>query len=113
MKERGIEAQRVDFTKFRAGPPFDVISLADVLEHMPFPKAALAHAHNLLADDGVVFLSMPNLDSFVWKTLDEQHRNPYWGELEHLHNFGRDRLYALLRECGFEPCHYGISERYL
>jgi hypothetical protein len=38
--------------------------------------------------------------------------NPYWGEIEHYHNFGRRRLYALLEEHGFEPARYGVSFRY-
>lgn len=32
--------------------------------------------------------------------------------LEHCHNFGRSRLWALLEECGFKPAEYGVSERY-
>ena len=44
--------------------------------------------------------------------LDRQKANPYWAEIEHCHNFSRSRLYALLREMGFEPVRYGISERY-
>ena len=32
--------------------------------------------------------------------------------MEHYHNFDRAGLYALLRECGFSPVYYGVSERY-
>jgi protein O-GlcNAc transferase len=38
--------------------------------------------------------------------------NPYWGEIEHYHNFSRARLYTLLEEFAFKPQSYGISERY-
>jgi hypothetical protein len=38
--------------------------------------------------------------------------NPYWGEIEHYHNFSRKRLYALLQNHGFKPADYHISERY-
>lgn len=113
MKKNGIEAHAMELTDFEAAKPFDVISMADVLEHMPFPRAALKHAHKLVSPGGMLFVSMPNIDAPVWKTLDDDRRNPYWGEIEHLHNFGRRRLYALLRESGFEPCHYGISQRYV
>jgi protein O-GlcNAc transferase len=92
---------------------FDVVSLADVLEHMPFPRRALLHVRELLRPGGALFVSMPNMDSFAWQELERQKKNPYWGELEHFHNFGRARLHALLRETGFEPCRYGISQRYL
>jgi hypothetical protein len=52
------------------------------------------------------------MESMLWKAMDRQRANPYWAEIEHYHNFGRSRLYALLREMGFEPLRYGISERY-
>jgi hypothetical protein len=45
--------------------------------------------------------------------MDRAGKNPYWSELEHLHNFGRARLEALLREVGFTPTAYAVSERYL
>jgi SAM-dependent methyltransferase len=108
----GFEAHAVEVTSYEPDAPLAAISLADVLEHVPFPKFVLAHAHRILSDDGVLFLSMPNSDCFVWKRLDDLGENPYWGELEHYHNFGRRRLYALLEEHGFSPVSYGISERY-
>ena len=111
MREMGFEATCCDVESFDAAP-FDVVSMADALEHMPFPKRALQAAHRLLAEGGHLFLSMPNLDCFGWKARDHLNANPYWSELEHLHNFGRRRLYALLDECGFEPRSYAVNERY-
>ncbi len=108
----GIEAHTTDFEDYRPPDALDVISMADVLEHMPFPRVALYHAHDLLASDGLLFLSMPNADAFVWKVMTDNGINPYWGEIEHYHNFGRTRLYALLAECGFLPLHYCVSSRY-
>jgi SAM-dependent methyltransferase len=115
LRAMGFPAHVAEITSFEpeSREKFDVISMADVLEHMPFPKPALARAHALLADDGLLFVSMPNRDSFAWKDLDARDANPYWAELEHLHNFGRRRLYALLEEMGFHPLRYGISQRYV
>jgi protein O-GlcNAc transferase len=99
-----VEAHRLDFQAFTAPPgSIAVISMADVLEHMPFPKPALRHAAALLKPDGLIFLSMPNGDTIVWKYLDSYKINPYWFEIEHYHNFTKDRLFALLAETGFEP----------
>jgi protein O-GlcNAc transferase len=112
MRRFGYEAHVVEFEDYRPSAPLDVISMADVLEHMPFPKRALEHARLLLRAGGLLFLSMPNADSFLWQFLTANGVNPYWGEIEHYHNFGRRRLYALLTECGFEPLRYGISQRY-
>jgi SAM-dependent methyltransferase len=112
MRHLGIEARCVDLTALEEPQRFSVISLADVLEHMPFPREGLAAAKRLLRPDGVLFVSMPNYNCAAWRLLDRANSNPYWGELEHFHNFSRMRLHALLREMGFEPMHYAISERY-
>lgn len=112
MRALGFEAHAVDFTAYRPAEPLDVISMADVLEHIPYPKLALQHASRLLRDGGLLFLSMPNSDSFLWETLTRNEANPYWAELEHYHNFGRRRLYRLLAEHGFAPRRYGVSVRY-
>jgi len=108
----GIEAHRADLAALDFAERFAVISMADVLEHVPFPRPMLRAAHRALAAEGVLFVSMPNMESMVWRALDLQQANPYWGELEHCHNFSRTRLHALLRAEGFEPLRYGISERY-
>ena len=56
---------------------------------------------------------MPNMDAAAWRALDVARQNPYWAEIEHLHNFGRRRLHALLRAHGFEPVRYDVSQRYV
>ena len=112
LQASGIEAHATDLADLKQPARFDVISMCDVLEHMPYPAAGLQHVHALLKDDGVLFLSIPNSDSALWKSLNAQNANPYWAELEHYHNFSRQRLYRLLAESGFEAVRYGVSERY-
>ncbi len=112
LQRLGIEARCADLTTLDEPGRFSVISLADVLEHMAFPREGLAAAHRLLRPDGVLFASMPNYDCAAWRLLDAANANPYWGELEHFHNFSRQRLHALLAESGFEVVHYSVSERY-
>lgn len=112
MSALGIEAHCKPLSEVALPETCAVVSMADVLEHMPFPADGLRAAHCLLVDDGVLLVSMPNTESIVWRVLDKNGVNPYWGEIEHCHNFSRTRLYALLRETGFEPVRYGVSERY-
>lgn len=112
LKAFGVESHCTDIKDFNPGYECRVISMADVLEHMPRPIEALVAARELLCDEGVLFLSMPNIESPVWKAMDDTQTNPYWGEIEHYHNFSRTRLYALLEETGFTPVRYGVSERY-
>jgi Tfp pilus assembly protein PilF/SAM-dependent methyltransferase len=108
----GAQALVGDLMTVALADRYSVISLADVLEHLPDPRAALARVRAHLADDGLLFVSCPNLDCASWRAMDAEAGNPYWIEIEHLHNFSRARLVALLRECGFEPVAYGVSQRY-
>lgn len=112
MRKDGIEAHVMAFEDYRPEVPLQIISMADVLEHIPFPIPTLQHTYRLLAPKGVLFVSMPNSDCYAWRMLDRLNSNPYWSELEHYHNFGKRRLYSMLRQNGFEPVDYGISERY-
>jgi SAM-dependent methyltransferase len=112
LQELGFSAACQDICSAENVPQADVISMADVLEHTPFPAEVLSAAHRLLNPDGVLFLSMPNAEAFLWRQMTDRDTNPYWSELEHYHNFGRRRLFALLEETGFEPLSYGVSPRY-
>lgn len=108
----GYESYCLSIEELDQSGRFSVISMADVLEHMPFPRAGLGAAHRLLRPGGVLFLSMPNMDNMTWRLLHANGVNPYWGEIEHYHNFSRKRLYALLQAEGFRPVEYSVSERY-
>jgi len=112
MRARGYAVFHQALEEHEPRAPYDVISMCDMLEHVPFPRRTLARAKEMLSPDGVVFLSMPNRQSYLWRTLDEHAQNPYWQELEHYHNFSRDGLYALCVTEGLTPCWYGVSERY-
>ena len=89
-----------------------VISMADVVEHEPFPIEALRSARELIADDGLLLISMPNAGAPLWHYWNATNQNPYWIEIEHYHNFTRESLYTQLEQAGFAPRHYTISERY-
>jgi SAM-dependent methyltransferase len=108
----GIKAFDKNITEVSIEPKCSVISMADVLEHIPYPRDALSSANRLLREGGCLFLSMPNTESILWQIMSDQNKNPYWAEMEHFHNFGRSRLFSLLEEFGFLPKRYGISERY-
>jgi SAM-dependent methyltransferase len=112
LRALNVESHCVDLSELKLNEACSVISMADVLEHMPFPKDGLVSANKLLAKGGVLLVSMPNTENIVWSSLTASNSNPYWGELEHYHNFSRTRLYQLLDEHGFKVMRYGISERY-
>lgn len=112
LQQLGYEAYCQDLLALDLEAPCQVISLMDVLEHVPYPGKFLQAVVNLLDDGGVCFLSMPNTEQILWDVWTAQNINPYWGEIEHYHNFSRTRLYALLEEHGLQPVRYGVSERY-
>ena len=89
-----------------------VISMADVVEHEPYPIDSLREARALINDVGMLLISMPNCSAPLWHFWNATDQNPYWHEIEHYHNFTRERLYALLVQAGFTPRHYAISQRY-
>jgi protein O-GlcNAc transferase len=112
LKSVGIEAHCQDISRLDHPGRYAVISMADVIEHMPFPATALMAADRLLAPDGLLVISTPNSGSPTWDLMTKFDANPYWGEIEHYHNFSRQRLTAFLEEFGFQVIHFAVAERY-
>ena len=108
----GYAAIQTTLEAFCTDQTYDVVSLADVLEHIPYPKTALVQVHKLLNPNGLVMISCPNSECVSWTVMDQTGQNPYWGEIEHHHNFSRTRLSQLLQAHGFEPVLYAVSKRY-
>ncbi len=111
LKSLGYQAHCLPIEALEQDGRYSVVSMADVLEHMPYPKTGVPPPADCFAT-AALFLSMPNMDNMVWRLLHANKVNPYWGEIEHYHNFTRKRLYALLEEHGFQPVAYDVSERY-
>ena len=78
---------------------FDVIVLADVIEHVRDPEWTLRRLHAMLKPGGVLFIATPSLDSWSARFLKSR-----WMEfkLEHLTYFNRANIQTLLLKCGFE-----------
>ena len=88
---------------------FDVITLWDVLEHLPDPTRALRILWRWLKPEGLLLLNTPNLDS-----LDARVFGRYWIGYElprHHHVFSERSLGLLLAKTGFRivsaGCWYG------
>ncbi len=112
MKNLGFEAYCENIENINFNNKISVVSMMDVLEHVPYPKIMLNTVSNILEENGIIVISMPNIESMLWKIMSQNNKNPYLGEIEHYHNFSRTRLYKLLNDFSIEPIHYGISERY-
>jgi SAM-dependent methyltransferase len=87
----------------------DVLSLVNVLEQIPEPRAALLKAAQVLRPGGMLVIGTADLSSSGWKALDAEKANPHWQDLERHHHFSRERLLGLVKECGFEVVGFGVS----
>src|SRR4051812_16840848 len=82
------------------GPLFDVITMWDVLEHMPDPITDLQRARQMLKKDGLLVLNTPDSGSLYAKLLGKR-----WHLIvppEHIHYFNSESVAKVLSACGFE-----------
>lgn len=89
----------------------NVLSMMDVLEQLPQPRAALRKAAQVLPPGGVLVLSTADANSSSWRLMEAEKSNPYWTDLERHHLFTRERLLALLAECGFDVVDFAMGGR--
>ena len=81
----------------------DLVTLWDVIEHTPDPKAVLRRVREVLKDDGVLAMSWPDYASIAAKVLGS--RWPFLLTV-HLYYFTPATMTTLLRATGFEPVGY-------
>lgn len=79
---------------------FDLITLWDVVEHLPDPVGALRDARRLLAPTGLLLLETQNVESrFAWLLGRRWH---HFKHAEHLWHFAPATIERLLAASGFE-----------
>lgn len=82
---------------------FDLITMWDVVEHVPEPIPFLEKSLSLLKDDGVLILETQNVKSkFAQKLGPKWH---HYKHLEHLYHFDPSTIELLLGKVGFEVIH--------
>jgi len=81
----------------------DLLTLWDVIEHTPDPKAVLQRAHELLTPEGVLVMSWPDYGSLAARVLGAK-----WPFLltVHLYYFEPATMTRLLEATGFRPLDY-------
>jgi 2-polyprenyl-3-methyl-5-hydroxy-6-metoxy-1,4-benzoquinol methylase len=100
-RKKGLDVRTGTLDSYDAEPcSFDVITMWDVLEHVPDPRQSLSIARKLLKPGGIIAINTPDASS-LWGRLMGIH----WHLIvppEHLHLFGRRSLQRLLSDSGFE-----------
>ena len=93
-----IRSASLEGAAFPAGTS-DVVTLFDVLEHVPDPRALLSGVRRTLKPGGLLVVQSPNLDSFMARLMKEN-----WNWLtppDHLYHFTPGALVRLLENGGF------------
>jgi SAM-dependent methyltransferase len=84
---------------------FDVVTMWDVIEHMPDPRAALDVVHDILKPGGLYVAKTPNADGIYPRaSLAVAGLAGFWGHPEppgHLYQFSIDTFSRMLRDVGF------------
>ena len=71
----------------------------EVIEHVIDPRAFLASIYNLMADEGILILSTPNVDGFETCTLKEKSTTCWF---DHIRLYNPSSMRMLLEGAGFK-----------
>lgn len=108
----GYSAMAGEFETCKIPTQPSIVSMMDVLEHIPYPVKALEKVRSVISPEGLLIISLPGLTSSSWRMMDKAGGNPYWGEIEHYHNFSLERLKTLLAQTGFSIMKVKFPYRY-
>ena len=81
----------------------DLLTLWDVIEHTPDPRAVLDRAHQLLVPGGILAMSYPDYGSLVSQLMG---RRWVFNLTVHLYYFDPGTMGELLRRAGFSPLRF-------
>ncbi len=99
------DIEKLDFKKDLGKKKYDVITFGDVLEHLKRPEAALEYVRDLLADDGLLLASIPNI-TFGYYRLELlkgsfNYENTGILDRTHIRFFDRNGVYSLFESAGY------------
>ena len=98
---------------------FDVVFWGDNIEHLFFPDKTLVEIKRVLKDDGVLFLSAPNMGWIINRIYalvmgmprrTEGQRLPAW-KWGHIRYFNKKVIRNFLNEYGFEMTGFWATDR--
>lgn len=102
-KKRGITIAGKDIDTAKLQPEFfDVVTMWDVIEHLPNPQEVIKIIHKTLKKDGIVAFGTPNIESVFAKILKGNY--PYLIRM-HIILYSPKTLKKLFEENGFKVIH--------
>lgn len=90
---------------------FDVVTLGDVIEHLPEPLAVLKECRRILKKNGFLVMITPNTKSRLHRIFKDK-----WFHLDpprHLYLFSADNLKQLMEQAGFQKIKTWLTARNL
>lgn len=97
----GLNARHGALTDLQFDTTYDLVTLWDVIEHVPDPKAYIQRTAELLKSGGVVALATPDVDSIPARLAGRRWVGYKLSE-EHIYYFSIKTLSRMLEEAGFE-----------
>jgi len=85
---------------------FDLITMRHVFEHLLYPNEALRKLKSILADNGLIYLSLPDTLHPRIKLRDYEDWWDYWFRVVHPFYYNKYRLGKLLVQNGFDVIDY-------
>ena len=99
------DLENIDLREVDGGGKYDVVLFADVLEHLVNPSAALAKVARVLADDGYVIASVPNVahESVILDLCRGKFDYKPYGLLDntHIRFFTKKTVYSTFERAGY------------
>lgn len=113
--QRAIGADRVHVgsleeaikAKGFAPASFDLVTLWDVIEHVPDPQSLLRTIYPLISPRGTLLVETQNVDSSWARLLGR--RWQHFKHDEHLYHFAPNTVRRLLADCGFQVMSLGSA----
>ena len=99
-REFGLDVEAKPFEELQFPDNyFDVVTLWQVLEHVPYPLIVLKEVHRILKPEGLLATSTPDIESILAKIL----RRKWWNLRRlHINQFTVKTLTDMLKRAGFK-----------
>lgn len=120
ISDFAVELVRAEGFKAFCGPlenfpqpekPYDLVTMWDVIEHVPSPKAYLERIGRLLRPGGYLVIATPVIDSLPRMIFGDRWMG--FKEHEHLYFFSSKTLGRILRQTGFNPVFSKLEGKYI